>query len=291
MTLLLTFLLVTFALFALFWGGTLVAQGYLYQQPTDRLPLRAAAAAALVGAFLTFWVWVDKRSPGKYDTFFEFAPYSTTTFTEFEAVRWTRDPAAGAKKVEFKKDAKGGPAETTARFKRAPGGATPKFVEERTGREFKLNDSDTMTAALLLKGPDGGAPVRFKADLKEDKRTGGLTYSGERRFTEENGSRYVRGDQLGVLYVPSNSVVVLALLINFLLFVVWFAAFWPVLRFGVGHALGLAAVFGLVTMLLVMPLLFKPNRAPRAIGKPEDGNPASSAGTRERPKIAPDADR
>ena len=50
-------------------------------------------------------------------------------------------------------------------------------------------------------------------------------------------------------------------LLNLLLFVAWFVAFWPILRFTVGHALGLAAVMGLVTMLLVMPLLFKPNRA------------------------------
>jgi hypothetical protein len=281
--LLLTALLVTLALFALFWGGTLVGQGYLYQQPVDRLPLRAAAAALLVGLFLTFWVWVDKRSPGKYDTFFEFAPYTTTTFTEFEAVRWTRDPAAGAKgKTEFKKDAKGAPAETTARFKRAPGGATPKFVEEGTGREFKLNDADTMTAAIVLKGPDG-APARFKADVKEDKRTGVVTYAGERRFTEENGSRYVRADQLGVLYVPSNAVVAVALLLNFLLFVVWFVAFWPVLRFGVGHALGMAAVCGLVIMLLVMPLLFKPNRAPQKL---EEGTAARAEDARGRATVA-----
>ena len=83
---LLTALLVFGALFALLWVVTAVAQGYFYQQPVDRLPLRAAAAALLIGGYLTFWVALDRKSPGKYDTFFEFAPYSTTTFDEFDAV-------------------------------------------------------------------------------------------------------------------------------------------------------------------------------------------------------------
>jgi hypothetical protein len=205
-------------------------------------------------------VWLDTRSPGTYDTFFEFAPYSTTTFTEFEAVRWLADPGAKGK-TDFKKDAQGNPVEKTTRFKQTSGGKAAAFVEEGTGKPFALNSPESMTAALVVK--TDGAPTRFKADLKKDDR-GGVTYTNERRFTEENGSRYVRGDQLGVLYVPSTGVVFAALLLNFLLFAVWFAAFWPVLRFTWGHALGFAAVFGLVTMLLVMPLLFKPNRLANA---------------------------
>ena len=43
------FLMLTLGLFALFLGGGLVAQGYLYQNPAERLPVRAVAAAVLVG--------------------------------------------------------------------------------------------------------------------------------------------------------------------------------------------------------------------------------------------------
>src|SRR5712691_1077493 len=46
--LLLVFLMLFLGLFALFLGGGLVAQGYLYQQPVERLPLRAIVAAVLV---------------------------------------------------------------------------------------------------------------------------------------------------------------------------------------------------------------------------------------------------
>lgn len=260
LVLVLTFLVV----FALFWGGTLVAQGYLYQNPAGQLPLRAAVGALLVALFLTFWVWLDKNSPGKYDTFFEFAPYSTTTFTEYEAVRWQADPVSKG----MRKDAQGKFVETTTKYKRAPGGKAV-FVEEGGGNKaFALSDGDTMTAALVVKPDPAGEPKRFNAVLKKDERTGAMTYlpkgNDQRRFAEEGGSRYVMLDQPGVLYVPSTAVVVLALLLNFALFVVWFAALWPVLRFSWGHALGLAVVLGLVTMLLVMPLLFKPNRQGKA---------------------------
>src|SRR6185437_861369 len=105
MLLLVIFALSTVILFALFWGGSLVAQGYLYQQPASRLPLRAAIAALWVGGFTATWVAIDKKNPGKYDTFFSFYGETTREFDEFEAVRWTFDPAAKA----LKSDAQGGP--------------------------------------------------------------------------------------------------------------------------------------------------------------------------------------
>jgi len=257
-SLILVFALVTLVLFGLFWGGSLVAQGYFYQNPADQLPLRAAVAALLVALFISFWVWIDKKHPGKYDTFFSFSGETAREFSEFEAVRWEFDPVAKG----FKKDDKGNPTETTAKFKKASGGKTATFVEEGSNKKFVTHDTGMMTAALLVKA-DGDAPVRFKAVVKKDDRTGAVNYVSdltERRFVEENGSRYIKHAQMGVMYVPSGAVVAVALLLNFLLFVVWFVAFWPILRFNWGHALGFATVFGLVMMLLVLPLLFKPNR-------------------------------
>ncbi|HEX4612377.1 MAG TPA: hypothetical protein VH092_29555 [Urbifossiella sp.] len=259
---LLTFVLVFIALFALLWIVTTVAQGYFYQQPVDRLPLRSAGAALLVAGYLTFWVALDRRTPGKYDTFFEFAPYTTAGFNEFEAVRWEADPAS--RKGEFKKDGAGKAAETTTHYKRA-GGKTSRFVDDKGGKEFILSDGGMLTAAVVLKPDEGGGPVRFDAVFREDKRTGTKTYPPKgdeyRRFAEPKGSRYVMLDQPGVIYVPSTGAVILALLINLGLFVAWFAAFWPVLRFGAGLALLLTLAFGLLTMFAVMPVLFKPGRA------------------------------
>jgi hypothetical protein len=256
--LILTFVLFTLTLFGLFWGGSLVAQAYFYQQPADRLPIRAAIAALLVGLFTTFWIWVDRKNPDKYGTFFSFSGETTRDFTEFEAVRWQFDPAAKS----IKKDAQGNPVETIAKFKKAPGGKTPTFLDEKTNKKFEINDTSMMTAALVVKGDDGN-PKRFNAEMKKDEKTGMMNYVtgvNERRFVEEKGNRYIKAEQPGVIYVPSGGVVVLALLLNFLLFLVWFVAFWPVLRFTWGHALGFAAVFGVLMMLVGMPLLFEMNR-------------------------------
>lgn len=260
--LLLILVLITLILFALFLGGTLVAQGYLYQQPADRLPLRALAAALLVGLFLTVWVWIDRGSPGRYDTFFEFAPYQTQEFTEFEAIRWLSPDG-----TRLKVDEAGNLIEATAKFRRAGGTRAAPFLEEGTDSPFQLNGASKtgesfMTAAIRLRPDPDAEPIRLNARLNSKTRV--PTYTNDQRFVEENGSRYVQFDQLGVLYVPSTRTVVIALLLNLLHFVVWFVAFWLILRFTSGHALGLTVVMGLITMLLVMPLLFKPNRMPKA---------------------------
>jgi hypothetical protein len=82
-------------------------------------------------------------------------------------------------------------------------------------------------------------------------------------FIEDGGRRYVEEEQMGTLFVPSTGTIVVALLINIVHFVVWFAAFWAILQFTRGHAFALTTIFGLVTMLLVLPLLFQPNRRPK----------------------------
>lgn len=258
-TLLLILVLVTLVLFALFLGGSLLAQGYLYQQPADRLPLRALAAALLVGLFITGWVWLDQRYPRRYDTFFEFAPYQTQEFNEFEAVRWMSLDG-----TRITRDDAGNPIEVTVKYRRGTGPRPTVFTEEETGAPFQLNGvsqsgESFMTAAIRLRPSPEAEPIRLNAQL--NPRSSLPTYTNERRFVEVNGSSYVEADQLGVLYVPSTWTVLVALLINVMLFVVWMIAFWPLLRFTLGHAFGLTVVMGLVTMLLVMPVLFKPHRA------------------------------
>lgn len=278
---LLTLVLVTLALFALFWGVSAVAQGYLYNEPASRLPLRALAAALAVGSFLAVWAIVDKKHPGKYDTFFEFSSYTTAEFQEFEAVRWSVDPATPRNKPGFRKNEKGEPAETVTRFKRPGGNKSGLFRADGTGETFRQNTSSTLTAAIVVPAADG-TPVRLVAEmqvpdakgkfvplkpdmLKDDPK--GVVYAPNTRYLEQRGSRYVQAKQLddhkGVLFVPSSAVVATALLLNVGHFVVWFLAIWLLLRFGWGHALGLAVAAGLVTMLVILPLLFKPNRGPQ----------------------------
>ena len=272
MTLLLVFVLLTGGLTALFLGVTIVAHGYLYQEPVSRLPLRAVAGGLLLGGFITLWAALDKSKPGKYDTFFNFAPYTTAEFTEFEAVRW---PALGG---ALRTDASGKQVEEVVKYKRAPGGT--QFVREGTNEAFILNGSDNsgsfMTGAVRVKGPNDPEPVRYNAIVKESAGGKSKSYTNERRFVEENGSRYIEAVQMGTLFVPSTATVAVSLFLNFLLFVLWLVVTWPVLRYSFGHALGLTAVGTLVTMLLLMPLLFKFNRSAKPAPAPAPA-PATSA--------------
>ena len=261
MTLTIILVLVTLVLFGLFLGGGLIAQGYLYQAPAERLPVRALAAAALVALFLTMWVWVDARNPKKYDTFFEFSSYETKKFDEMEAIRWVSPDGS-----KLKVDASGSPSEVSVKFKRGVGDKKNIFQDD-AGEPFQLNSSGKsgvsyMTAAIKMKPAPELEPIRFNAQLSKDKRTYVNSPDG-RKFIEERGSRYVNADQLGVVYVPTTGTVVVALFINFMHFVVWFVAFWLVLQFSRGHSAIMAGSFGLITMLLVLPLLFGPNRKPK----------------------------
>ena len=263
MVLLLVVLMLLLGLFALFLGGGIVAQGYLYQNPATRMPLRALVAAALVAGFIALWMLLDQRSPGRYDTFFNFSPHTTVEFQEFEAVRWM---GAGGK---LKLDEKGNPTETTVKFKRATGGAGTQFLEEGTGNKFELQGTTAggaqyMTGAIRVKAADDPEPVRYYATLKEDTRSKEKMYTQERRFVEEKGSRYVEAHKPGTLFVPSTGTIMVSLLLNFVLLVVWVVAFWPILRFSLGHAIVFGLSLALVTMLAVLPVLFKQNRIPKA---------------------------
>ncbi len=258
----LVFVMMLLGLFALFLGGGLVAQSYLYQNPADRMPLRSLIAALLVSGFVTLWVWIDQKNPGRYDTLFNFSGYSTTEFNEFEAVRWR---AAGSK---LKLDPAGNYVETVTKYKRSAGGNTAPFVEVGTRRKFELNGSFStggqfMTGAILIKTQDDPEPVRYNLVLRDGRPKDEPWPTEERKFQEANGSRYVTVDnkgQFSSINVPHGGTVAIALMLNFALVVVWLAAFWPILRFTLSHALIFAGSLALLTMLAVMPVLFKQNR-------------------------------
>lgn len=264
MTLILIAILLILALFALFWGGGLVAQGFLYNEPAERLPLRAAAAALLVGLFLIGWVLIDRKSPRRYGPIHEFEPVEAKEFDEFDAVHWRAVPGSLAKtKPELEKGPDGKPVETVVKVHRQAGNKNAPFLEPNN-RTFHLQEGGTMTGAMIVKLPGTGTPIRFDADLKQDPRMGMVYANDERRFTEAGGSRFVLGTHPGVMFVPSTGAVVLAILINIVHFAVWMIAFWLILRFAFWHAFGFTIICGIATMLIVMPLLFKPHRSPVA---------------------------
>lgn len=275
MTLLLVFALLTGGFTALFLGVSIVAQGYLYQEPAPRLPLRSVAGGLILGGFITLWTAIDKNNPGRFGPPQDFSPRRSVEFTEFEAVRW---PAGADGKL--KTDPSGKPVETVAKFKRTVGGKGSAFVEEGTSDPFKPTGSSGglsyMTGAIRVKGPDDPEPVRYNAVVNDNPRTKQKEYpQGEREFREEKGERFVTFNQMGTIYIPSSGTLAVWLLLNVATLVLWLVVTWLILRYALAHALGLTAVGVLVTLFILNPLLFKFNKPPEP--KPASGAPAPQA--------------
>jgi len=251
----LTFATLVSALALVFWGTTRFLQSYLYSEPANKLPVRALVAGLVVGGFVLLWTYANTRADAenKYGTFFDFNPVGAKEVTAFEAVR--RHP---------KRDEQGRPTaegeERTVAFKRKEGTKPAQFADA-SGAKFELNTTSYLTVALILDDGDG-RKTRFNAHLDPARPNTYASVGGaaNHQFDEDGGSRHLDGAFPFTVYAPSRGAVIAALGLNALLFVAWFAAFWPVLRYGSGHAVGLAAACGLVTMLVLMPLLFKLNK-------------------------------
>ncbi len=243
MALVFTLIGTTVALTALFLGLAVLLQGYLYSEPADKLPLRAIVAGLLVALVMTGWTYANTRAShkDKYGVIHEATPGEQHTLSEFEAVR------------RYKiKQLDGSWKEETIKFTRSPSSNT--FYEVGTSdKPFEVSKAGYVYPALIVK--DGEEKVRLETVVTE-----AWTYeSPEKFYREPNGKRYLEGTDPRFLVIPSAGAYTNMVLLNVGLIVVWFVAFWPVMRFSVGHSLGLMAVFAGVSLFVVMPLLFNSN--------------------------------
>lgn len=245
MQLVITLSVLTVALTAVMWGLSLFLQGYLYSVPAPSLPLRSLTAALFVSCFLTAWTYLNTRAEfeNKYGVLLEFNPTGAKDITEFEAVRYL-SASKEEKTVPYKLQA----------------GAKPPTFADAEGNKFKLADAGQGYVTVALVVPDGGNKIRFDAEMRDDPRVGKIYTSETKQFKEKGGSRYLEGEAPTQYFAPSTATLLYAVGLNILLFVVWFVAFWPILQYLPGHAIGLAAFFGIVAMIVLMPLLFKLNK-------------------------------
>jgi hypothetical protein len=242
----------TVGLFAFFWAIALFLQGYLYSQVADRIPLRALVSALLVACGLTGWTYLNTRAshPDKYGVLIGFdrmlTPTTSKDVGEFEAVRRLQT-----------KDEKGQPREQTVKF---AWNGRDAFEAADTKAKFELNTSSYMTTALLV--PEAAGPARFEARLDGTGR-----YTPEKVFVDPAG-RSIEGTAPRQMQVPSPGALMVGLAVNAGCLLLWLAAFWLGMRFALGHAVGLTAVFGLACVLVLMPLLFNANTPPQRLPVP-----------------------
>ena len=243
MTLVFTLVGVLVATTALFMSLAYTLQGYLYSEPADKLPLRAVIAGLLVAMMMTGWTYANTRAShkDKYGVLHEATPGEQHTISEFEAVRrYNIKQLDGTWKEE------------TVKFTRTPSSDT--FYEAGdTTKPFDPSKSGYIYPALIIK--DGDEKIRLETPITEK-----WTYEDQTKtYREPDGKRYLEGTDPRFLVVPDAGAYTVMLLLNAGLIIVWFVAFWPVMRFSVGHSLGLMTIFAGVSLFVVMPLLFNSN--------------------------------
>jgi hypothetical protein len=240
-SLVIVFIVLAFVLILFLWGGTMLLQGWLYQDVADRLPIRAAACGTVMAGFLTIWCLIDLRSGGKYDSLLEFSPMEITEHDSFETVM---------------KRANG--EETIVRYQKRGGGkgSTSDFLDAK-GQHWKKNTNDSIAAAILLHEKDVPTPARFTANL--DAKGNFPAELTSLRYTDPAG-RYMNADTLGRVYRKKSGVLFANIFLNLFLFVLWWMIFWLGLRFAIWHGFGLALVLWLPFVIAIQPLLFNQTR-------------------------------
>lgn len=279
---LLTAIFVALVLVAILWTGTVVAQGYIYDSPTDGLYWRAPAGAGAIALFLLIWMLIEYRKPGATDTLFNFSSSRSSEFIRFVSVRKTETGE-----------------EQEIPYERHTAGTGRVDFRDPKGTIWARSSSGMMVAIII---DENGEKKRFNADMKDGKFVTPRP-NEPLRYREENGRRYILENELGKIYSTSRAAWFLVLFINLLHFAVWFAVLWPLLRFQWSHALGFAAICWLIVTLVLTPYMLgrarsaaekkaKPPKAAASIDWP--ARPlltAAGASLSRRGAIAFDCDR
>jgi hypothetical protein len=247
--LVLVLLLAGVVLAVFLWVGTVWLQGYIYSEPAGGLIWRAPAVGGAIVLFLAVWCFLNYRlaepNTGELplDTWWNFSPtetYPARPWPKFWSVKEGRE-------IEYDR-------RTTPGL----GGSTQYRYLDRDTNQPWTRESGGLVAAVIVE--EDGQKVRFNLDLP-----GGKFKPGEpARYVEDGGRHRVlteedvqRGQQTRFRLMLFLGYV----LLNLLFLAVWSACAWLLLRFQWSHALGLAVVMWLVTMLVIFPLLMTRTKA------------------------------
>ncbi len=222
-----------FGISILLWAGTMFFQGYIYSEPVDGLYWRAPLAGLILTLFATFWCRLDYRSPGKYNTLFDFSARENEEFPKFWSLKKGKEilyvrKTIGQGRIEYR---------------------------DEHGRPWSRSDAEGVMEAIVIE--KDGQRIRFDAQLTPDGKFK-ITEGQPASYVETTGRhRVMTDDYIGRLSEVRGGMVAANLLLNFFHFLLWFACLWLILRYQWGHACGLAIVIWLVATLTLLPMMFK----------------------------------
>jgi hypothetical protein len=232
------FIILLAALTAIFgvvlWILSVFLQGWLYNDLARKLPVRALIGGLALALFHTGWCAIYKADPGRFDTLYSFKTEAPDgEYDEFQSVR--RVGKVEQKPVKFIRK-----------------GNSNEFESAETRKPWNRSDSDGMVVAVLIQEKGKNTPTRFDANLADN---GDFRKQEDSRYEVDQGRRYMDLNSMGKIYRKRSWAVVGNLFANFLHLAVWVAVLWPVMRFTMGHSIGLGLALWGVTML-VQPALF-----------------------------------
>jgi hypothetical protein len=262
--LVLILLLIGFVVAVLLWVGTLFVQSYIYSQPTEGLPWRAPIAGGAIALFLAVWCLIDYRASNPLrnemplDTVFSFSASETYPVKPIDKF-WSVAKRGGQEERTLYTRRQ--TAQTMGRF---------EYRSQEKNRPWSRDAEGGGLVTAIILPDDNGQEVRYNLDLPGGK------------FKEGELARYVRDDNRGDALTEDDvksgqrtrsrwDLLVLNVFFNLLHLGLWFAIFWPLLRFQWLHALGLAVAFWLVMTLAILPMVLaqvnavRPRTAPHSV--------------------------
>jgi hypothetical protein len=232
---------------------TLWFQGYIYSEPAGEIYWRAPAAGAALTAFVCLWVILDYRSIQDRDDEGRYQPLHNFSARETETFEYLWAPNADGRMESYVRQGNQGNQYVGKGGRKLP------------SRPAKIMVSHDPNGEKRTFEPERDVKGNFKVEKDQP-----LRY-----YDADNKSRYMEEGYLGVLTIFHFSWLVMNLLLNFGFLAVWFLCLWLLLRFQWSHALGLAVVFWLVMVLIIMPMILKPAESVRKERLPPKTTPTA----------------
>jgi hypothetical protein len=241
-SLLLVVVLIGVVLTAALWFGTLFLQSYFYTEPSGGVFWQAPLAAGVLTLFYLFWAVlnvmggtvVEGRNEIPYGILWSFS----------NRVDLSSDPAP-----ELESKRKNETEVEVFKLEKSPKGAKYKKVG---GTEYW---SSAGVEWVKIKDKEG---KEYKFEPVPTPRGGNLVF-----VDRESGWEMTPDVRPGMASYTSFGRLVVYFFLNALHLALWVLCLWLVLRFSLGHALGLGLVMWLLFTLAVFPGLF--SRAAAAV--------------------------